>query len=80
MIASGTDAARPKYQIYTRNFDHALVVIRPQSDWRPQIYADSTGIVVPLPSPMRPPRRDGTLGAAVSSVTLRNVEAAILFK
>jgi Bacterial Ig-like domain (group 2) len=80
VIASGTDAARQRYQIYARNFDHALVVIRPQSDWRPQIYADSTGIVVPLPSPMRPLRRDGTLGAAVSSVTLRNVEAAILFK
>lgn len=80
VIASGTDAARQKYQIFARNFDHALVIIRPQSDWRPQIYADSTGIVVPLPSPMRPLRRDGTLGAPVSSVTLRNVEAAILFK
>lgn len=80
VIASGTDAARQNYRIYARDFDHALVIIRPQSDWRPQIYADSTGIVVPLPSPMRPLRRDGTLGAAVSSVTLRNVEAAILFK
>jgi hypothetical protein len=80
VIASGTDAARQIYRIYARDFDHALVVIRPQSDWRPQIYADSTGIVVPLPAPMRPLRRDGTLGAAVSSVTLRNVEAAILFK
>jgi len=79
-IASGTDAAGQIYRIYARDFDHAFVVIRPQSDWRPQIYADSTGIVVPLPAPMRPLRRDGTLGAAVSSVTLRNVEAAILFK
>jgi hypothetical protein len=80
VIASGTDSARQNYRIYARDFDHAFVVIRPQSDWRPQIYADSTGIVVPLPSPMRPLRRDGTLGTAVSSVTLRNVEAAILFK
>jgi hypothetical protein len=79
-IASGTDAAGQKYRIYARDFDHAYVVIRPQSDWRPQIYADSTGIVVPLPAPMRPLRRDGSLGDAVRSVTLRNVEAAILFK
>lgn len=79
-IATGTDAAGQKYRIYARDFDHAYVVIRPQVDWRPQIYADSTGIDVPLPAPMRPLRRDGSLGAAVRSVTLRNVEAAILFK
>jgi hypothetical protein len=29
---------------------------------------------------MRPLHRDGTLGPAVKSVTLRDVEAAILFK
>ena len=79
-IATGTDAAGQKYRIYARDFDHAYVVIRPQTDWRPQIYADSTGVVVPLPAPMRPLHRDGTFGAPVSSVTLRNVEAAILFK
>ncbi len=79
-LATGTDAAGQKYRIYARDFDHAYVVIRPQSDWRPQIYADSTGVVVPLPAPMRPLHRDGTFGAPVSSVTLRNVEAAILFK
>jgi hypothetical protein len=80
LIASGTDAAAQKYRIYARDFDHAYVVIRPQIDWRKQTYADSTGIVVPLPAPMRPLHRDGSLGAAVSSVTLRNVESAILFK
>ncbi len=79
-IATGTDAAGQKYRIYARDFDHAYVVIRPQSDWRPQIYADSTGVAVPLPAPMRPLHRDGTFGAPVSSVTLRNSEAAILFK
>ena len=79
-VATGTDAAGQKYRIYARDFDHAYVVIRPQSDWRPQIYADSTGVVVPLPAPMRPLHRDGTFGAPVSSVTLRNAEAAILFK
>jgi Big-like domain-containing protein len=80
IIASGTDAAAQKYRIYARTFDNAYVVIRPQVDWHKQSYADSTGIVVPLPSPMRPLLRDGSLGKATSSITLRNVEAAILFK
>lgn len=80
IIASGVDAAQQKYRIWARDFDHAYVVIRPSIDWRKQTYADSTGIVVPLPAPMRPLHRDGTLGPAVSSVTLRDVEAAILFK
>lgn len=80
VIASGVDAAAQKYSIYARDFDNAYVVIRPQLDWRKQTYADSTGVTVPLPAPMRPLHRDGTLGDPVSSVTLRNVEAAILFK
>jgi hypothetical protein len=80
VIATGVDSAAQKYRIFARDFDNAYIVIRPQIDWRKQTYADSTGIVVPLPAPMRPLHRDGTLGAPVSSVTLRNVEAAILFK
>lgn len=80
VIASGLDAAAQKYRIYARDFDNAYVVMRPQLDWRKQTYADSTGIDVALPAPMRPLHRDGTIGAAVSSITLRNVEAAILFK
>jgi hypothetical protein len=80
VIASGVDAAAQKYSIYARDFDNAYILIRPQLDWRKQTYADSTGIAVPLPAPMRPLHRDGTLGDPVSSVTLRNVEAAILFK
>jgi hypothetical protein len=79
-IATGVDGAGQKYRIYARDFDRAYVVIRPQTDWRPQLYSDTTGVVVPLPAPMRPLRRDGTFGPAVRSVTLRNVEAAILFK
>jgi hypothetical protein len=80
VIASGVDAAAQKYRIFARDFDNAYVVMRPQLDWRKQTYADSTGVVVPLPARMRPLHRDGSLGEAVSSITLRNVEAAILFK
>ncbi|MGH7622366.1 MAG: hypothetical protein ACREMU_08500, partial [Gemmatimonadaceae bacterium] len=80
MIASGVDAAGQRYRIWARDFDHAYVVVRPSIDWHKQIYSDSTGIAVPLPAPMRPLHRDGTLGPPVTSVTLRDVEAAILFK
>jgi hypothetical protein len=80
MIASGVDPAGQKYRIYARDFDHAYVVIRPSIDWRKQVYGDSTGVVVPLPAPMRLLHRDGSLGPAITSVTLRDVEAAILFK
>lgn len=80
VIASGVDPAGQKYRIWARDFDHAYVVIRPSIDWRKQVYGDTTGIAVPLPAPMRPLHRDGTLGPAVSTVTLRDVEAVILFK
>lgn len=80
VIATGVDAAGQRYRIWARDFDHAYVIVRPSVDWHKQTYADSTGIAVPLPSPMRPLHRDGTLGPPVSSVTLRDVEAAILFK
>jgi hypothetical protein len=80
VIASGVDPAGQKYRIWARDFDHAYVVIRPSIDWHKQVYGDTTGVAVPLPAPMRPLHRDGRLGPAVSSVTLRNVEAVILFK
>jgi hypothetical protein len=80
VIASGEDKAAQRYQIFARDFDHAYVVLRAQVGWKPESYADSTGVAVPLPAPMRPLHRDGSLGAAVSSITLRQVEAAILFK
>jgi len=80
VIASGIDPVGQKYRIWARDFDHAYVVIRPSIDWHKQVYGDTTGIAVPLPAPMRPLHRDGTLGPAVSTVTLRDVEAVILFK
>ena len=77
VIASGMDAKGQKYRIYQREFEHALVFMRPAVDWRPTVYGDDTAIEIPLPRPMRLLHRDGTLGAAVRSVMLRNVDAAI---
>jgi len=78
VIASGVDPRGQHYRVFARDFDRALVLIRPGSDWRPQVYGDDTGVDIKLPAPMRLLRRDGTLGPAVTAVTLRNVEAAIL--
>jgi hypothetical protein len=77
VIASGSDPKGQKYRIYAREFEHALVLIRPAIDWRPGVYGDDTAIEVPLPKPMRLLHRDGTLGSAVGSANLRNVDAAI---
>jgi hypothetical protein len=78
VIANGSDPKGQKYRIYAREFEHALVLMRPAVDWRPTVYGDDTAVEVPLPKPMRLLHRDGTLGPPVRSVQLRNVDAAIL--
>ncbi len=80
VIASGMDAKGQKYRIYQREFEHALVFMRPAIDWRPTVYGDDTAIEIPLPRPMRLLHRDGTLGPAMRSVMLRNVDAAIFLQ
>jgi hypothetical protein len=68
--------------VYQRDFDRALVVYRAQVGWDTQSYGDATAIDVPLPAGevWRPLNADGTLGAPLTSVRLRNAEAAILIK
>lgn len=78
VLDQGSDPKGQKYRIYAREFEHALVLMRPAVDWRPTVYGDDTAIEIPLPKPLRLLHRDGTLGAPVSSVNLRNVDAAIL--
>ncbi|MEO7040228.1 MAG: hypothetical protein ABI186_09390 [Candidatus Elarobacter sp.] len=80
IIARGADPKGQQYRIYAREFERALVLVRPAVDWRTTVYGDDTAIEVPLPKPMRLLHRDGTLGASVTSVKLRNVDAAILIK
>ena len=78
VIAKGTDPKGQSYRVYAREFEHALVLMRPAVDWRPMVYGDETAVEIPLPKPMRLLHRDGTLGAPMTSVKLRNVDAAIL--
>jgi hypothetical protein len=78
----GTDPLGNRYLVYTRDFDRALVVLRLQQGWTSQTYTDGTAITVTLPSGERwiPLNADGTVGTAVTSIRLRNSEAAILLK
>ena len=76
------DPTGQKVQVFTRDFDRALVLFRSQVGWSAQHYGDSTAISIPLPGgetwlPLNP---DGTLGAPVTHLALRNADAAILIK
>ena len=84
-VTSGVAAADPTGQpvrLHERDFDRALVLFRTQVGWSAQRYDDATAVTVTLPTgetwlPLHP---DGTLGAAVTSVKLRNADAVILIK
>jgi hypothetical protein len=86
LFASGRDPAdhRLMYHIYQRNYSNALVLFRPLS-YSSTVsskasLADASATTHLLHGTYRPLRADGTLGAAVTSVTLRNGEGAILIK
>jgi hypothetical protein len=82
LASRGTDPLGQAYVVYTRDMDRALVVMRINQGWGAHSYLDATAVTIPLPSTDQwlPLNGDGTLGAPVTSVTLRNVEAAILVK
>jgi hypothetical protein len=79
---NGTDPTGKAYTVYQREFDRALVLIRPPQGWDTQSFLDATAVEVTLPSGevWLPLRADGTLGAAVTKVKLRNSESLILVK
>jgi hypothetical protein len=74
-----------KYRVYRRTYERALVLFKPLShkpgDWkvRPTL-GDDTATTHDLGGSYRPLRADGTLGEAVTRVSLRNGEGAILIK
>ncbi len=77
---TGTDRSGRPYTVYAREFDRALVLVRPTPGWDTQSHGDGTAAEIPLPSSGEwlPLRADGTLGSPVRSVTLRSAEAMIL--
>ncbi len=81
-LQTGRDPMGNGFTVWARDFDRALILARPSSSWRVKIFGDTTAVSVPLPNgqALRPLRGDGTLGPPVTSITLRNAEAAILIK
>jgi hypothetical protein len=83
--AIGTDPANSAltYKVFARNYDNALVLYKPQS-YTSTVgtggLGDNTATTHNLGGTYRPLQADGTLGAPVTSVSLRNGEGAILIR
>jgi hypothetical protein len=71
LIEGASPAVTP---IFVRDFTNGIVIVRPTGG---ADFVDSA-IELPLPTPLKPLRADGSLDASVSSISLRNGEAAIL--
>ena len=70
------------YKVYQREYQNALVLYKPLSYTRGKTgtTADATATTHTLSGYYRPLKADGTLGAPVNKITLRNGEGAILVK
>jgi hypothetical protein len=85
-FATGADPGNGKlsYRVYQRPYERALVLYKPLSYVRGSsakgALGEETATRHDLPGTYRPLRADGSLGEAVTSVSLRNGEGAILVK
>ncbi len=82
---TGADPANAQltYRLYERDFGNALVLYKPLSSApgrAPGGVGDATATTHQLGATYRPLGADGTLGAPVTSVTLRNGEGAVLVR
>ncbi len=82
VYATGKDPSNTSldYKVYARDYTNALVLYKPLAYTKGMngSTADSSATTVVLGGPYRQLRADGTLGAPISRVTLRNGEGAIL--
>lgn len=77
--SSGT-SPKAQYKIYARDFDRALVLLKPRPDWSATNYGNLSTTTHQLDGVYRRLNSDGTLGDPVASITLRNWEGAILLE
>jgi hypothetical protein len=78
VLVQGTDPSGQRVIVYAREFDNALVIVRPKADWNADKYGDDTRFQVNLPSgTWRPLDRHGNVGTPRTSIELRNGEGAI---
>jgi hypothetical protein len=84
VFATGKDPTNAElvYKVYTRDYQNAKVFYKPLSYTRGVngTLADATATTHQLGGWYRPLRSDGSLGAPVNKVTLRNGEGAVLVK
>src|SRR5205823_10358182 len=84
LFATGPDPANGSltYRVYQRAYTNALILYKPLSYNRgvSGTLADASATVHDLGGTYYPLLADGTLGSAITSVSLRNGEGAILIK
>lgn len=82
ILAEGPDPNNRalKYKVYRRDYGNAIVLYKPLSYTRGVngATADATATTHALDGWYRPVAADGTLGAAINRITLRNGEGAVL--
>ncbi|MDQ3950244.1 MAG: hypothetical protein M3282_07845, partial [Gemmatimonadota bacterium] len=81
VFTKGRDRSGRAYRVWAREYDGALVLVRPLVEWGPAAYGDETGVELRLPPggyAYRPLHADGRVGAALTGVVLRAGEAAVL--
>jgi hypothetical protein len=85
-LATGTDPGNKDltYKVLQRSYANALILYRPLSHVRgnraPAVLGDDSATKHELKGTYKPLQADGTLGAPVTSISLRNGEGAILIK
>lgn len=67
-----------RYTVFKREYTNGIVLVRPRDHWDCDGYGDNTAVSVPLGGTYRLRRDDGTLGPPITTIALRNSEAAIL--
>jgi hypothetical protein len=82
IMGEGKDPAGHAYRIWAREFQNAIVFVRPVIEWTAQSYDDATALTITMPSgdTYLPLSTDGTVGAPTDRVTLRTSEAVILLR
>ena len=82
IMGEGSDPAGHHYRVWAREFENAIVFVRPVVDWSSQAYDDATALTITMPpgDTYLSLGTDGTVGAPTDRVTLRTSEAAILLR
>ncbi|MDQ6828967.1 MAG: hypothetical protein M3081_08890, partial [Gemmatimonadota bacterium] len=82
LYRTAMDPVGQRVEVYQRPFTRALVLVRPMAQYSATRYDDASAVSVPLPAgeTWHLLHADGTVSAPVTSVMLRNGEAAILIK